>query len=309
MAKYRLFYAGLDTPNGVEQIGVAYSDDLSTWTRPVAKPVVPIGLSGISDAAQTSNPFVLRDVERYRMWYQGKAADGLVSICYADSDDGLTWRGFPDRSYAPQGARTGEFREGYQHPHILVEEGKYHMWFSIQREGKASIAHASSDDGFSWSAPRTVLSPQEAWEGPFLYYPFVRKTSAGYELWYTGRAPGRLWRIGRAVSKDGITFVRDNRNPLLPGSDSFSFLRTLPGRAASVLDGAFPALFGSASPFIFSRQGNEVMFTHDSGPRGRLSISLYGSHDGLWKPIRHRILREGAQKWDAYFQADPFLVI
>jgi predicted GH43/DUF377 family glycosyl hydrolase len=313
MARYALYYAGFNVENGIEQIGVALSEDLHTWLRPRTEPCIAIGSSGEADALQTSNPCVLKENGRYRMWYQGKSSSGILSVCYAESMDGVTWSAHPNAVLSPMGIEP-EYRAGYQQPHVVhdSEQGIYRMWFAIQEGGKSRFAYAESKDGLSWHIRHDrILEPTESWEGDFLYYPFVTKESDGYVMWYTGRAPGFTWNIGRATSADGITWKKDTDNPRGPHASLSAPVRA----AGNFLGKKLPlpgldALHGAGSPFVYKEGETFFMLTHAAGPRGKLSIVLYESNDGKkWKIRSRSILKEGKGSWDQYFQADPYLLV
>lgn len=309
MSRYWLYYAGYDQATGLEQIGLAVSHDLKVWKRPSQHPIVPVGSAGDADVVQTSNPFVLKEGNLFRMWYQGKSTSGRLSICYAESHDGIAWNFFPSLAFSHKEESSGEYREGYHHPHVLKDPqtGIYRMWFSFQRGGIATIACAESVDGKQWEVKNEkVLTPELPWEGSALYYPYVRKLASGtYELWYTGRAAGGSWITGRATSDDGESWKKDTTGRLLPRSLGAPTIRRILGwlRLGS------RTLNGVASPYLFDYQGITAMLTHDVGPRGRLSIGFYTSSNGTnWKHMKANVLQEGSSAWDSYFQADPFLL-
>ena len=56
-----------------------------------ANPVIARGAEGQPDAERAQQPAVVREGDRWRMWYS--APDGAgTRVAYAESDDGLTWR-------------------------------------------------------------------------------------------------------------------------------------------------------------------------------------------------------------------------
>lgn len=311
MANHFLYYAGLDRANGIEQIGVATSSDGRVWKRPFQAPIIPLGSAGVADELQTSNPCVLYREGRYRMWYQGKSADGYLNICYAESEDGLAWTARSVPVLSPPPSASGP-RAGYQQPHVLFDETRqrYRMWFTSEHAGRSWFAHAESQDGIAWDiTAERLLEPTEPWEGDRLYYPFVRKTATGaWELWYTARTKGHNWTICKAESRDGKTWEKDGAPVLpthLPGK-GYKFLAELLGWFPL---GGFRAAYGSGSPFLYEEDGTRMLLTHDSGPRYRLSLARYQYTDGNFHCLERGILKRGASAWDSYFQADPFLVV
>lgn len=96
---------------------------------------------------------------------------------------------------------------------VLKEKDRYRMWFSWRP--KASIALTESRDGIHWSEPTVVLGPnaQTDWEAD-INRPVVLKRGGTYHMWYTGQARDRS-RIGYAVSKDGVHWIRQSAQPVL----------------------------------------------------------------------------------------------
>jgi hypothetical protein len=186
------------------------------------------------------------------------------------------------------------------------------MWYTRQTEARATIGYAESFDGRIWEIRnKDIVVPTESWEGPYLYYPFVKKNIDGsYELWYTSRAPGRRWQSGRAFSHDGIVWKKDPLNPIVPH-------RLLPRKIRHLADfylGSFRTFFakamnGTGSPFLFEVDGRHLMLAHDAGIKGIISIGLYEFAHNEWRVQKRDILAQGAGGWDGYFQADPYLFI
>ncbi len=311
MSKYFLYYAGLNAADGIEQIGVAVSDDLRTWTRPHQKPIIPLGSAGEVDVLQTSNPCVLMRDGLFRMWYQGRGRDGRLNICYAESSDGLTWRARKGAVLAPP-LQTSGYRAGYQQPHVLFDQELriYRMWFTSQDGARSHISYAESSDGLTWGdVTEGVVRPEVEWEGQLLYYPFVTRSETGFELLYTARSKGKIWMLGHASSIDGITWNKDNDNPVLPKKTSPGLVRVLSRYVKGIAPRSLRSVYGSGSPFTIVIDGTEHLFTHDSGAGYRLSISHYTrGENGGWLPLEYGVLELGASDWDRYFQADPFIV-
>lgn len=78
-------------PPWIEQTGVAVSRDLVTWERCSDAPVLTVGGPGEFDERFASDPCVLRDGDRWIMFYFGLAADGHAREGFATSRDLLTW--------------------------------------------------------------------------------------------------------------------------------------------------------------------------------------------------------------------------
>ncbi len=151
--QYRLYYAGYDRATGLEQIGLATSDDLHTWKRATQGPIIPVGSAGECDAVQTSNPCVVKIGSTYKMWYHGKAKDGRTAICYAESSDGIAWNVHTGPVLAAPVEEAGVYRAGFQQPHVLFDakRGIYRMWYARQKKEQSTIGYAESSDGVAWT--------------------------------------------------------------------------------------------------------------------------------------------------------------
>jgi predicted GH43/DUF377 family glycosyl hydrolase len=88
-----LFYNGKnrDTWPWFEQIGLATTDDFERWRRVGDAPVVPVGTGSDWDAQFASDPCVLRQGDRWVMFYYGLARDGHARDGYAVSCDLVHW--------------------------------------------------------------------------------------------------------------------------------------------------------------------------------------------------------------------------
>lgn len=311
MPRYFLYYAGLDSPQGIEQIGVAVSDDLRVWTRPRATPIIPLGSTGEGDALQTSNPCVLLEEGVFRMWYQGRGRDSKLNICYAESSDGVVWKANSEPVLRASKDNEG-YRGGYQHPHVLFDRDsrRYRMWFTSQNGSSSTISYAESMDGLVWDKIiEGIVRPEAEWEGALLYYPFVTRSLSGYELWYTARGNGKIWSVGRATSHNGVLWIKDIENPILPKKTTSGIVRIIARYVKKAAPRLLKNAYGSASPFLLSIDGTDHLFTHDSGAGYRLSISHYvREKKENWVVVEHGVLESGKTDWDAYFQADPFIL-
>ena len=97
----------------------------------------------------------------------------------------------------------------------VIREGNanYNMYFSWRP--KAAVAISQSEDGIKWSEPVIVLhrDTTSGWEDEVnrsctLYW------NGQYHMWYVGQARGYS-KIGYAISDDGISFRRVQKNPVM----------------------------------------------------------------------------------------------
>ena len=116
---------------------------------------------------------------------------------HAVSDDGIAWR--RDGHVAIDFAGPDEY--AISRPCVVVEDGRYRMWFS-HRGDAYRIGYAESADGLSWQRRDEVVglagTPGD-WDGEMQAYPFVLQADAHRALLYNGDGYGRTG-IGYAIS-------------------------------------------------------------------------------------------------------------
>jgi sucrose-6-phosphate hydrolase SacC (GH32 family) len=310
MSKFLLYYAGFDKDSMEEQIGVASSDNLQEWTYIGNSPQIPLRSQGTLDALQTSNPCVLKHDGIYKMWYQGKSLNGFLSVCYAESTDGISWKAHDKPILSSDSGLPAEFREGFQHPHVIFDEERkmFKMWCVIYKRGLTTIGFCESANGLVWTEmqPTSFVSTKPEHK---YFYPFVMKENGGYRMWYTERF-GKRWQISTAVSKDGIDWKAYRGNPVISPFSNFVFAFLLEAVAKTTAYCAEIPVYGIGSPFVWKDSEKYMLIAHSVGPRGKLYIPLYESIDGLeWKKVKNNILPKPTSAWNKFFQADPFLYV
>lgn len=278
---YYLFLAGFD--GAVEQVGVAISEDAERW-RISPQPIIPLGAPGEWDAVQTSNPSVLVEENRFRMWYQGVDERHCYRIGYAESDDGWTWHKRPDvmfeRADLADLAQVPR-REGYHQPLVLKEVDRYLMYFSEHRDTLGSIRVAESADGYTWQVyPELCLAPLNTWEARGLHYPWVIQDEGGYVMWYTSEDDKHHWYLGRALSSDGLHWEREPASQPVIGKPTvrrFSkWRRLLPRHLTKWYPNYRHPQIRAHAPHKFAPPDHLL---------GRLAVSLY---DRVVFPLRTR---------------------
>lgn len=96
-----------------------------------------------------------------------------------------------------------------------VSEQNKMLRMDFSYRGKKSCAVVFSEDGIHWSEPILTLTPnpESGWEDG-INRNCVLYIDGIYKMWYTGQADGHS-RIGYAESKDGLSFDRKQREPVL----------------------------------------------------------------------------------------------
>ena len=141
--KWYMFYNAKDTSKRwIEQTGVAVSDDLMNWTRPVAEPILKVG-ENTWDARFVSDPYILKDGDKWLNFYfgydRGHAMEGL-----AVSDDLMNWEKVEEPIIA---STPGGLDEEHAHKAAIVyyDGVLYHFYCATRpnREGdKTSVFNA-----------------------------------------------------------------------------------------------------------------------------------------------------------------------
>ncbi|MBG88902.1 MAG: hypothetical protein CMO80_18650 [Verrucomicrobiales bacterium] len=209
----------------------------------------PVGTSKGENLIPTDllgDPFVMRDGDRFRMWFTAGAVFGdgsfTLGTCHSESPDGLTWTSATDDSgkeprYLLSPNRSGWDAIGVETVSVLhTPSGKYHLYYVGDRPPEGSttfaIGLATSEDGIKWkkhgSSP--VLAEKYEWEKPSARDPskpevlsvggvlepsviyddeekLFKMWYVGLGMWTTGKFP--TFRMGYATSKDGIEWERE----------------------------------------------------------------------------------------------------
>lgn len=276
---YYLYFAGYD--GKTEQIGLAYSTDQVHW-QISPQPIIPVGETEAWDSFQTSNPSVLQEEGRFRMWYQGVDEQRRYRIGYAESPDGWRWQKHPTFLLGHPLDPTSKPpypREGCHQPHVIREPAGYRMYFLDHRQGLGYIRVAFSKDGLAWEVhPEDCLRPEKTWEDHGLHYPWVIHNGNHYVMWYTSQAAKTRWFLNRAVSQDGIVWQRDPAHrPLID----------LPQvRRVSLAHRWIPRKLLRLYPFYYHPRMRQLGTKTIHG--GWLTALLLKIHDGVVFPLRQK---------------------
>lgn len=178
------------------------------------------------DSATLETPTVLYDTAagKFRMWFagssQGRGEDEgqrflTFRIGYAESRDGVAWEKHDDPSSRDEaraesdwvlGPRDGRWPDLFvSDPTVLLEEGRFRMWFTGAGRDMVAIGYAESRDGTHWEMRDEPVLPPDAAEG-YTNGPAVLRTEQGYEMWYYARD---VKGILHATSTDGISWAKD----------------------------------------------------------------------------------------------------
>lgn len=171
------------------------------------------------DNYHTTNPFVLFNGEKYKVWYTGNGGSGW-KIGYGTSDTGTNWLLQNSSILNPSGNE--------QHiTQVLIkkEEETYKAWYSTITSNATELGYATSNDGISnWIKNSTAVfsGTPGKWDERVTDRGFsIIKVGNEYKLWYAASNSGINWRIGYATSTDGIHWTKYSGNPVITKTESW----------------------------------------------------------------------------------------
>jgi hypothetical protein len=159
----------------------------------------PVLERSIADSHFCSNPCVLNEDGRWRMWYLSglgwaaltRGLSASYDVRYAESSDGIHWR------------PSGRIAVGLEGPHefaiarpcVLREDEGYVMWFCVRlRDRPYRLGLARSSDGLVWTrhGGDAGLEPSEhGWDSEMVAYPHVFNHGSNQYMLYCGNGFGR----------------------------------------------------------------------------------------------------------------------
>ncbi len=157
----------------------------------------PILDRSIYDPCLIASPFVIRENEKWKMWYvsgvkwelEGTIPKHYYHIKYAESEDGINW------------IRVGkvciDFKSkkeyAFSRPCVIKENEIYKMWYSYRGQ-KYRIGYAESQDGIKWKRldkKAGIDVSSEGWDSDMIEYPFVFDHGNKRYMLYNGNGYGK----------------------------------------------------------------------------------------------------------------------
>ncbi|MBD3340004.1 MAG: T9SS type A sorting domain-containing protein [Candidatus Lokiarchaeota archaeon] len=216
--KYQMFYSGR---GGVWQVGLTVSSNGLTWNKVNNNPILVTGHSGEWDDNGVVQPFVIFHDNVFKMWYAG--SDGFNwRIGYATSTDGVVWHKFTANPILDVGQAASWDEATVARPSVIIQNNEYRMWYvGKNNKNEFNIGYATSYNGFDWikyeNNPVLESGFSDEWDSIWVSQPLVIFDGQNYLMWYTGY-DGYNMKIGKAVSADGINWIKHENNPILyPG--------------------------------------------------------------------------------------------
>ena len=208
--RYAMLYTGYD--GTTIQIGLAWSDDLLTWTKDGGNPFfAPNATGGTPDDGGVLDPFIYQENGTYYLFYIGLTSpvyeDGTPTICLATSTDMATWT----RHGTIIGATTGWRSAKVIHPNVVKTSGTYYLFFSAMGSIE-TIGYATSTDLMTWTVDDVnspVLSDGASgtWDAAWVGFPFVWHANGFWYMAYYGAN-------GSYKAQDGLAWTTEDNFPL-----------------------------------------------------------------------------------------------
>jgi hypothetical protein len=201
-----LFYTGWSLGVTVPfylSAGLAISDDGGcSYRRASRAPILPCN---DVDPFLTASPWVIRDSDRWRMWYVSGSGweerpEGAprhrYHIKYAESSDGISWQ----RTNRVCIDYDGHDEYAFGRPCVKQDGGVYRMWY-CSRGSTYRIGYAESADGLEWERRDADVGIDLApvgWDSEMQAYPIVVDHRGDRYLLYNGNGYGATG-IGYAI--------------------------------------------------------------------------------------------------------------
>ena len=180
--------------------------------------IMPVGNS-YDNLGGVAQPVVIYDEGLYKMWYYGLGRVGAepwkTYILYKESVDGINWTAFPNPVLYPGSSNSWDSKS-VQPGAILKENGIYKMYYFGYSDEYDNwhVGLATSVNGINWTKrPQPIIYGTYGWEFQLVISALV-KINDTYFLYYTGRNLPE-YKIGVAISTDGINFIKYSGNPIL----------------------------------------------------------------------------------------------
>ena len=167
---------------------------------------------------------VMYDNGIYKMWFMNLYYNGMGDVSYAESNDGISWHIASNGPVLTAGQPGNWDDNSVGMGYIIKENGVYKYYYSGNREphtGMRQIGLAVSQDGINWEKyPDPVLqSDSSQW---FLGVHAVIKINNVYYMYYESSSEfDYTFNINLATSKDGIHWIKYDRNPIIVPSQSW----------------------------------------------------------------------------------------
>ena len=204
-------------------IGYATSYNGYEWTKYGNNPVLSKGETGTWDSYSVALGSVIREDEKYRMWFTATASSGIFELQgTAISLDGITWEKYVDPIFEICEGETQLWVSNV----VKSPEDYYYMWYTQgawSSDGRLDIRYAYSLDGMQWTQfpGHTVLEKgvENHWDHLLVGFPYVMydEETDTYKMWYFGSLTDPLnYMIGYAEAPNPMTVGNIDTKEIIP---------------------------------------------------------------------------------------------
>lgn len=188
------------------------------WQRDTDGPVVSLGKAGQFDDTHIFAPSVIRDGDRFLLWYcgsRGKVSERVFRLGLSISNDGRVFAkhqsnpvyGFADSKRSVLTPTVLQSANG----NPIRHDGRLRMWFSStdfkNGNGLHTLHESTSSDGIDWTPPSKPLLEH-------VYAPSVIRDGCRFRMWFVD-VRAEPWVIKHASSTDGRSWDVDQKPCLI----------------------------------------------------------------------------------------------
>jgi predicted GH43/DUF377 family glycosyl hydrolase len=141
------------------------------------------------------------------------------AIGFAVSKDGLTWKENSDNPILSKAKIEGWESYGVFAPKVYFHNGVYFMYYSASDGKKISSGLAFSEDLIKWEKykknPILIAGLKGEWDERCAEIISIIKIKDGFVLFYEGEDGKNCYRIGMAYSRDLVTWIKAENNPIV----------------------------------------------------------------------------------------------
>jgi len=191
--RYKMCYSGFGDAyaNDNVYLGMAYSSDGETWTKPGSGTTQ----GRILASPPAEDPYLVYDPaeDQYVLYYENKTGgDNANGIGRATSPDGITWTA-THATVLDKGSSGAWDDQDVSSPIVWIEDGTWYMLFEGRESGgqAGSVGLATSSDGITWtkSPSNPIFEPATGgteWDDTSVVPDDCMKISGTYYMTYHG---------------------------------------------------------------------------------------------------------------------------
>jgi predicted GH43/DUF377 family glycosyl hydrolase len=207
--RVRLYYVGYQLQRKIPYTlftGVAEANESSEPFKRLQR--TPVLDRSPQEAFFRTAPCVIRDADRWVMWYIGGGdwidvggkMQPIYSVRRVSSPDGIDWSEPSVECLKPQLPEE----IGIGRPFVRRLGDGFEMYFSIRMRIGYRAGYATSRDGLTWmrcGTPEGLVTSPQGWDSEMICYGAVIDTPGGQLMYYNGNGYGRTG-VGVCIRDD-----------------------------------------------------------------------------------------------------------